>query len=66
MCHKCTDSVHRRYIDVGCYCIYNRMTHRPQISDTLFEAAEEVREEYDYANTDAALRHMARNAGYDV
>lgn len=42
------------------------MTHRPQLSDALFEAAEEVRQERGLPNIDTALRYMVREGGYDI
>ena len=42
------------------------MAHRPEVSSELYGLAEQIREEHDYANIDAALRHIAREAGYDV
>lgn len=43
-----------------------RMEHRPEVSDELYSIAAEIQEEYGYANIDAALRHVAREAGYNV
>jgi hypothetical protein len=42
------------------------MAHRPEISSELYSTAEQIREEYGYGNIDAALRHIAREAEYDV
>ena len=43
-----------------------RMAHRPEVSEELYSIATDIREEYGYANIDAALKHVAREAGYDV
>jgi hypothetical protein len=42
------------------------MAHRPRISDRLYSEAERVKEEYDLSGVGDALRHMAREGGYDV
>jgi hypothetical protein len=42
------------------------MAHRPRVSDRLYEEADRVREEYDLRGIGEALRHMAREGGYDV
>lgn len=42
------------------------MPHRPVVSERLYEKADEVCDEYDLSSIGEALRHMAREGGYDV
>lgn len=42
------------------------MSHRPKLSEELYELAEQIQDEYGYGNVDAALKHIAREADYDV
>lgn len=42
------------------------MARRPKIPDSVCEAAEDVREEHEYSSLGDAIRHMVREAGYDV
>ena len=42
------------------------MAHRPKLSDQLWQTVQEVMDEEEYGNAEMALRHMAREGGYDV
>lgn len=43
------------------------MAHRPRISDRMYEAAVDVKEEYGLSSINEAIRHMARSGDeYDV
>jgi hypothetical protein len=37
-----------------------------RVPASVHDAAEEIREEYDYPTLGEALRHMIREGGYDV
>jgi hypothetical protein len=39
---------------------------RPPLPDPVARKAEQVREEYDYPSTGEAIRHVFKEAGYDV
>jgi metal-responsive CopG/Arc/MetJ family transcriptional regulator len=42
------------------------MTTQARLPENVYEAAEEVRDEYDYPSVGEAIRHMVREGGYDV
>jgi hypothetical protein len=42
------------------------MGHRPRIPKSVYEQAEEVKDEYDYPSIGEAIRHMCKEGGYDV
>lgn len=39
---------------------------KPRLPDTLCKKAEDVKDEYEYGSIAEAIRHMVREAGYDV
>jgi hypothetical protein len=41
-------------------------TVQVRVPESVRDAAESVQEEYDYATIGEAIRHMAREGGYDV
>lgn len=69
-----TGPAHRRYTS-GTFNIHrgvhspamaDETTHRPELSDAVFDRAAEVRDENGYVSIDRALKHIMREAGYDV
>jgi len=41
-------------------------TKRPVLPDPVLDCAEDVEDEYDYRSTGEAIRHVFKEAGYDV
>lgn len=75
VCRDCHNSIHTggieplselvKPIDERDYFPVND-AHRPEVSEELYGIARDIQEDYGYANIDAALKHVAREAGYDV
>lgn len=42
------------------------MSRRPRLTDRVCDALDEIKDEYELGDDDAAIRHALREAGYDV